>query len=397
MVRAHISTLTIQISRDPRASTIPTVTKTIGILTAGGDSPGLNAAIRAIGKAAQRAHGMRVVGFKDGFKGLMQNRFVNLDEDSLSGILTRGGTVLGTSRAKVDKMEIGDGQVMDGREVMREIIEQHEMDALVCLGGDGTMRNALKLEEVGIPVLAVPKTIDNDVMGTDVTFGFDTAMGIATDAIDRLHSTAHSHHRIIVVEIMGHAVGWLALGAGLAGGADVILIPEIPHDVQAVASSIVARKEAGSAFSIVAVAEGAYSGESATAENELLGELQEAKGNDRRRLKHSLKSLLADRTQRTEHLATSLAELTGLESRVTILGHVQRGGTPSSADRLLATRLGTACAGYIAEGLHGVMVASRGDDAEPVPIKEIAGVTKYVPVDHPWVLAARHLGISLGD
>jgi len=373
------------------------VTRTIGILTAGGDSPGLNAAIRAIGKAAQRAYGMEVIGFKDGFQGLMLNRYLRLDSDDLSGILTRGGTVLGTSRARVDKMELADGTTMDGRSVMSEIVEQHNMEALVCLGGDGTMRNALRLDEVGIPVLGVPKTIDNDVTGTDVTFGFDTAMGIATDAIDRLHSTAHSHHRIMVVETMGHDVGWLALGAGLAGGADVILIPEIPHDVEAVASSIQLRKEAGSAFSIVAVAEGAYSRGQASAEAAITEELEAAIGNDRRRLKNTLKELQGHRSKRTEQLASSLEALTGLESRVTILGHVQRGGTPSAADRLLATRLGTACADYIAEGLRGVMVAARGETTEPVPLKEVAGITKSVPLDHPWLSSARSLGIALGD
>lgn len=371
--------------------------RSIGILTAGGDSPGLNAAIRAVGKAAQRAYGMHVIGFKDGFKGLMQNSFVRLDSDSLSGILTRGGTVLGTSRAKVDRMEMGDGRKMDMRPLMREVADQHELEALVVLGGDGTMRNALKLEDVGIKVLALPKTIDNDVTGTDVTFGFDTAMGIATEAIDRLHSTAHSHHRIIVTEIMGHEVGWLALGAGLAGGADVILIPEIPYDIEAVASSISARKAAGSAFSIVAVAEGACSKEDTLSRVSMVEELESAEGDDKKRLKEQLNDFAAGKTRRTEGLAAALEQATGLEARVTILGHVQRGGTPSPTDRLLATRLGTATATYIAEGIHGVMVAARGESTEPVPLKEIAGITKVVPPDHPWVSSARHLGIAMGD
>lgn len=370
---------------------------TIGILTAGGDSPGLNAAIRAVGKAAQRAHGMHVIGFKDGFLGLMQNRFVRLDTDSLSGILTKGGTVLGTSRVKVHKMDMGDGKRMDMRPLMREIVDRHELDALVCLGGDGTMRNALKLEDVGIRVLALPKTIDNDVAGTDVTFGFDTAMGIATEAVDRLHSTAHSHHRIMVTEVMGHDVGWLALGAGLAGGADVVLIPEIPYDVETIASAISTRKAAGSAFSIVAVAEGALSKEDAETRDRLLAELETASGEDKRRLREELAASTGGKGQRTERLAQVLEEMTGLESRVTILGHVQRGGTPSPADRLLATRLGTACADYIAEGIHGVMVAARGETTEAVPLKEIAGVTKSVPLDYPWVRSARHLGLCLGD
>jgi 6-phosphofructokinase 1 len=369
--------------------------RSIGILTAGGDSPGLNAAIRAVGKAAQRAYGMHVIGFKDGFLGLMQNRFVRFDSDSLSGILTKGGTVLGTSRAKVDKMEMGDGKRMDMRSLMRDVVDQHDLEALVVLGGDGTVRNALKLEDVGINVLALPKTIDNDVTGTDVTFGFDTAMGIATEAIDRLHSTAHSHHRIILAEVMGHEVGWLALGAGLAGGADVILIPEIPYDIEAVASSIQTRKAAGSAFSIVAVAEGAYSKEDTLARNAIRADLETAEGEDRRELKQQVAAL--EKSARTEKLALALEQATGLESRVTILGHVQRGGTPSPADRLLATRLGTAAASYIAEGIHSVLVAARGQSTEPVPLKEIAGITKFVPLDHPWVDSARSLGIVLGD
>jgi len=371
------------------------VARSIGILTAGGDSPGLNAAIRAVGKAAQRAYGMHVIGFRDGFLGLMQNRFVRFDSDSLSGILTKGGTVLGTSRAKVDKMQMGDGKKMDMRSLMRDVVDQHDLEALVVLGGDGTMRNALKLEDVGIKMLALPKTIDNDVTGTDVTFGFDTAMGIATDAIDRLHSTAHSHHRIILAEIMGHEVGWLALGAGLAGGADVILIPEIPYDIEAVAASIQARKAAGSAFSIVAVAEGAYSRDDAKTRASIFADLENAEGDTRRELKERLAAL--EKGARTEKLAVALEQATGLESRVTILGHVQRGGTPSPADRLLATRLGTAAASYIADGVHGVLVAARGQSAEAVPLKEIAGITKFVPLDHPWVGSARSLGIVLGD
>ncbi len=369
--------------------------RSIGILTAGGDSPGLNAAIRAVGKAAQRAYGMHVIGFYDGFLGLMQNRFVRLDSDSLSGILTRGGTVLGTSRSKVDKMEMGEGRKMDMRAMMRDVVDQHDLEALVVLGGDGTMRNALKLEDVGIKILALPKTIDNDVTGTDVTFGFDTAMGIATEAIDRLHSTAHSHHRIILAEVMGHDVGWLALGAGLAGGADVILIPEIPYDIEAVATSIQARKAAGSAFSIIAVAEGAYSREDARSRNALRSQLDDAEGEQKASLKDRLAVL--EKSPRTEQLATAPEEATGLESRVTILGHVQRGGTPSPADRLLATRLGTATASYIADGVHSVLVAARGQSTEAVPLKEIAGVTKFVPEDHPWIDSARSLGIVLGD
>ena len=371
--------------------------RTIGILTAGGDSPGLNAAIRAVGKAAQRAYGMEVLGFKDGFLGLMQDRYEHLDSGDLSGILTRGGTVLGTSRVKVHKIETGERRRYDGRQMMREVVERHRLEALVCLGGDGTARNALKLAEAGIPVLTLPKTIDNDVSGTDVTFGFDTAMYIATEAIDRLHSTAHSHHRIIVVEVMGHGVGWLALGAGLAGGADVILIPEIPYDVEAVATAISTRRTAGSSFSIVTVAEGAISRGDSEARESMEQEMSDVDKFRRRAIKERLRAFEGARAGGTAQLATTLAALTGLESRITILGHVQRGGTPTPADRLLATRLGTACADYIDQGLHGVMVAARGEGTEAVPLEDVAGKTKTVPMDHPWLATARHLGIALGD
>lgn len=371
--------------------------KKIGILTAGGDSPGLNAAIRAVGKAAQRAHGMKVIGFYDGFVGLMENRYVELGTDELSGILTRGGTVLGTSRADCTKMILSDGSVVDGRDEMKRVFEKHQLDALVCLGGDGTARNAIKLEKVGIPVLTLPKTIDNDVAGTDVTFGFDTAVTIAAEAIDRLHSTAHSHHRIMVVELMGHTVGWLALAAGLASGADVILIPEIPHDVEVVANSIIARKEAGSSFSIVAVAEGAISREHAAERKKLVDRRANSQGAERKRLKRAIRQFDHDNVGGTSDLAAQLSELTGLESRLTILGHIQRGGTPTAADRLLATRLGTACVGYIEEGIHGVMIAARGQETEPVPLKTAAGSIRSVPIDHSWVRSARALGISLGD
>ncbi len=232
------------------------MSKQIGILTAGGDSPGLNAAIRGLGKAAIRTHGMSVIGFRDGFRGLMQNRFIRLEGSELSGILTRGGTLLGTSRDKPHKMDVG-GKVLDMTDLMLENIEPHQLDALVCLGGGGTAKNAMRLAEKGVPVLTLPKTIDNDLAHTDTTLGFDTAMGIATEAIDRLHSTAHSHHRIVVVEVMGHNTGWIALGAGLAGGGDVILIPEIPYRTEAIADAVLERRASGSSFSIIVISEGA--------------------------------------------------------------------------------------------------------------------------------------------
>jgi len=227
--------------------------KRIGILTAGGDSPGLNAAIRGVGKAALGFYDMDIVAFRDGFRGLALDYRLKLDKQALAGILTVGGTILGTSRDKPHRVEI-DGRTRDMTEVILKNYERHRMDALVCLGGNGTQKNALRLAQSGLRVLTLPKTIDNDVVMTDATFGFDTALGIATEAIDRLHSTAHSHHRIVVAEIMGHRAGWLALGAGIAGGADVILIPELPYDVSSIAQAIRQRSKAGTNFSIVAVA-----------------------------------------------------------------------------------------------------------------------------------------------
>ncbi|MBT8208268.1 MAG: 6-phosphofructokinase [Acidimicrobiia bacterium] len=372
------------------------MSKHIGILTSGGDTPGLNAAIRGIGKAAIRKYDMSVIGFRDGFKGLMQNRHVRLDGEALSGILTHGGTILGTSREKPHRMAVG-GKKMDMTQVIKDNIEAHHLDALVCLGGGGTQKNALKLMEAGISVITLPKTIDRDVWGTDITFGFDTALNIATEAIDRLHSTAHSHHRIIVVEIMGHKAGWLTLGAGLAGGADVILIPEIPYDAELIAETIKARRSGGSNFSIVAVAEGAMSAKEydELADLEARREAAES-GDERSALKAKLAKFESAQKGSTARLAATLEELTGLEARVTILGHVQRGGTPSPADRLLATRLGTKTADLVADGVSGVMVAIRQDEVVPVPLEEVAGKRSVVPLDHPWIESARSLGVGLG-
>jgi phosphofructokinase-like protein len=373
------------------------MTQYIGILTAGGDSPGLNAAIRGVGKAALGHYGMEVIGFRDGFRGLAENRSLRLTSDTLAGILTVGGTILGTSRDKPHRMLVG-GKHQDMTDALVENYQSNHLDAIVCLGGGGTQKNALRLQQRGLNVITLPKTIDNDVFGTDVTFGFDTALGIATQAIDRLHSTAHSHHRIIVVEIMGHRVGWLALGAGIAGGADVILIPEIPYDVEQVAQAIRRRLRSGRQFSIVAVAEGALSVQEAAAVEAVKERKADAgdKGS-RKRAKAELGAFADNRSNHTLVLARQLEELTGLESRVTILGHLQRGGTPSAADRLLATRLGSACADLIHEQQFGVMVAVRGEGAEALPLEQVAGRRKLIPADHPWIMTARHVGTSLGD
>ncbi len=370
------------------------MTQRIGILTSGGDSPGLNTAIRGVGKACISHYGMRLIGFRDGFRGLAENRTMVLESNQLSGILTLGGTILGTSRDKPHKMPM-DGKVQDMTETIVANYKANKLDCLVCLGGGGTQKNALRLKRAGLNVVTLPKTIDNDVALTDITFGFDTALGIATDAIDRLHSTAHSHHRIIVVEIMGHRAGWLALGAGIAGGADVILIPEIPYDVELVAAAIRERSRTGKNFSIVAVAEGAVSKQEFLARQAALVKKKGRGDKAAAELPREEPEIVyADRTL---VLAKELERLTGLEARVTILGHLQRGGTPSAADRLLATRLGTAAADLIHHGHYGVMVAARGEGTEPVPLEQVAGQAKTVPPDHAWVASARGVVTNLGD
>jgi ATP-dependent phosphofructokinase / diphosphate-dependent phosphofructokinase len=369
------------------------MSKMIGILTSGGDSPGLNAAIRGIGKTLLGRYGMKVLGFRDGFRGMMENRTQLLDSDTLSGIITLGGTILGTSRDKPYAMPVA-GRLTDMTEVIVDNYRKHHLEALVCLGGGGTQKNAFHLMKQGLNVITLPKTIDNDVVLTDVSFGYDTALGIATEAIDRLHSTAHSHHRILVLELMGNKAGWLALGAGIAGGADVILIPEIPYDVKKVAAAILRRSHNGQGFSIVAMAEGAVSRE-ADSEPDGAGK---NKGSRKKAPKQSIpEGADGCKPGHSLQLARQLEELTGLESRLTILGYLQRGGTPSAGDRLLATRLGTACADLINKGVFGVMVAARGDGVKPVPLKDVVGKRKTVPLDHGWIESARSVHTCFGD
>ena len=315
--------------------------KKVGILTAGGDCPGLNAAIRGFGKAAIRQHDMELIGIQDGFLGLAGNRTISLDPRALSGILTVGGTILGTSRDKVNHMII-DGEERDMVPTIVENYEKLGLDALVTLGGGGTAKNAYKLAKAGLNVLHLPKTIDNDIVGTDDSFGFSTALEIATEAIDRLHSTAHSHHRIILAEIMGHRAGWLALGSGIAGGADVILLPEVPYKLDSIVQAVENRQKQGLNFSVIAVAEGArdeadsaaMAGAQALVDASKTSETKAAAKKAKKDLEHSMRD-------NTLKLATQLEEATGLESRVSILGYVQRGGIPCAHDRLLATRLGT--------------------------------------------------------
>lgn len=359
----------------------------VGVLTAGGDCPGLNAVIRAVTKTLV-PHGVKVYGFREGFTGLVHKRFVRLDDETTSGLLTVGGTILRTSRDKPHKMPTDDDGFEDLTSRAIEHYNELELDALICVGGGGTHKNALRLMEAGdLNIVTVPKTIDNDVWGTDICVGFDTAMGIATEAIDRLHTTAWSHHRVMVVDIMGHNAGWLALGAGIAGGADVILIPEIPYDIDTVAESLAVRMDRGKTFSIVAVAEGAWS----------LDEAKEKKGQAGKESKKSAKKKEHSKEPVSAILAEHLEDATGLETRVTSLGHVQRGGIPTPTDRLIATKYGTYAAGLVLDGQHGHMVAKRGQEYVPVPIEKVAGRRRHVPLDHAWVESARLVGTCLGD
>jgi 6-phosphofructokinase 1 len=367
--------------------------KRIGVLTAGSDSPGLNAAIRAIGKAAG-SFGMEVIGFQDGFQGLLEDRTT---QPALSGILTTGGTILGTSREMLHNSGPLDKQ-KERAEAAAATYHRHDLDGLVCIGGREAQESALLLARMGLNIITLPKDINNDVAMTDSTIGFDTAMGTATDAIDRLHSTAHSHHRIILVEIMGRHTGWLALGSGVAGGADVIIIPEIPYDVQRVAGAILDRNRSGRRFSIVAVAEGGISRDTVEFfERSKYANSISREGDERSQIDLRLKEIESRLTGNTIYLANRLEKFTGLETRITILGHLLRGGAPSSADRVLATNLGTACMRQMNEGKSGVMVGLRDASIVCVPLDQVIEKHKPVPLDHPWIESARRVGTCLGD
>lgn len=370
--------------------------KTIGILTAGGDCPGLNAIIRAVGKSLDSS-GHRLLGFKDGFEGIAFDRAMPLAEDDFSGLLTIGGTILHTSRNKPHKMPVGK-QVLDMTEAIVDNYHKHQLACLVCIGGGGTQKNAMRLKNLGLNIITLPKTIDNDLSGTDISIGFNTASDTVTRAIDNLHSTASSHKRIILVEVMGHRVGWLTLAGGIAGGGDVILIPEIPYEPEKVAETINYRSRRGKLFSIVPVAEGAYPREAQAAFAAATAKKDSADGKkEKDEAKQELLKLHEKYTHRTLELARQLEQMTGLETRVTILGHLQRGGTPTPYDRLLATRLGTACVDCILQEQYGVMVAVRGEKLVPVPLDDVAGRLKTVPTDHSWIRSARETGITFGD
>jgi 6-phosphofructokinase 1 len=357
----------------------------VGILTGGGDCPGLNAVIRIVVKAAQREHGARTIGFMDGFAGLVENRHRVLTPGDVSGLASVGGTILGTS----NKANPFSHPILRGGETVREDLSDWaitnfrnlELDALVVVGGDGTQSIANRLHLKGLPVVGVPKTIDNDLAGTDRTFGFNSAVQRVTEALDNIHTTAMSHHRVMVVEVMGRYAGWIALAGGVAGGGDVILIPEIPYKLEKVAEVIEKRADWGRRFTIVVIAEGA-----------------KPKGGEM-----TISRTVDDSPDPVRLggcgvvLANQIEDLTGVESRAVILGHLQRGGSPTAFDRNLATRYGHAALRYAAEGKFGHMVALRGTEMLPVPLSEAVDHLRLVPSDHPLVQAARAGGVSFGD
>jgi len=337
--------------------------KKIAILSAGGDCPGINATIRGIGKTAIVEYGMEVVGIANGFTGLLEKDIIPLNEQLLSGILTLGGTILGTSRMKPFKQQEGD-IVSDKPQLIKQNYKELGLDALVCIGGNGTQETANLLAREGLNVVGVPKTIDNDVWGTDVTFGFETALFIATEAIDRLHTTANSHKRVMVIEIMGHHAGWLTLYSGVAGGGDVILIPELEYDMEKVANCLMERNKKKKPYSIVVVAEGIKAGKKKNA---------------------------------GAHIAKKIRKMTSLETRETVLGYVQRGGSPTPGDRILATRYGAYAAKMIHEENFGTMVAIRGNQIVAVPLEEVGGRLRLVEPENQLVEKARHMGVCFGQ
>ncbi len=355
----------------------------IGLVTSGGDCQGLNAAIRGVGKALfQYVDNIEIYGMHDGYRGLIENDYSFMEPTDFSGIIATGGTILGTSRqpyipgkAIVDK---------DGQDVMPAMLDTYNrlnLDCLVVLGGNGTQKSAKLLSDAGMNIITLPKTIDNDIYGTDETFGFQSAADIATNVIDYIHTTALAHSRIFLVEVMGRDAGWLTLFSGIAGGADVILIPEIPYDIEKVAETIERRKKKGRTFSIVAVAEGAIS-----RDDKILSEEER-----RRRKEQNPYSTISYR------IAAELEELTEQEARVTVPGHYQRGGPACPYDRVLATRFGTAAARLIMERKYGYMVGIQAGQIVNVPLEDAASRTKFLPTDHPLIQTARDAGTGFGD
>ncbi|MDR2097094.1 MAG: 6-phosphofructokinase [Spirochaetaceae bacterium] len=359
------------------------VTKTFGILTAGGDCPGLNAAIRGVCRPAYDRYGMRIIGIANGYRGLLENDARLLEPKDFWGILTRGGTILGASREKPFKSRLKDSDNnLEGYKVeaIKENYRAMGLDCLVVLGGNGTNTTGWRLSQEGLNVVGLPKTIDNDIVGTDRSFGFSSALAIATEAIDRLHSTAQSHSRVMVIELMGHKTGWLALYAGVAGGGDIILIPELPYDVKMITRHLEERARDGKSFSIVVVAEGALSKQEA---------LMDKKERKRRRQEEGSSSI-------AYRVAREIERETGMETRATVLGYTQRGGIPSASDRVLATSLGTAAAELLARGDYGRMVCLDGNRVGSVNLDVPAEKIKTVPQNHFMIDTAVAVGTCMG-
>ena len=359
--------------------------KRIGILTGGGDCPGINAVIRAVVKKAINEKGMEVIGIEDGYHGIVNNRYRPLRYDDVSGILTLGGTILGTSKtANPYRYAIRKGNQLEFKDLSKEAIKNLknlDIDSLVCIGGDGTLGIAFRLFKDDIPVVGLPKTIDNDLRGTDITFGFNSAVSIATEGIDRIHTTAESLHRIMIVEVMGHRTGWIALYSGVAGGGDIILIPEIPYDIQAIVEKVKERNKKGKRFSIVVIAEGAKS-----------------KGGDmviQRIVKESSDPIRLGGIGFV--LGEQIEKMTGLETRTVVMGHLLRGGSPTPFDRILATGLGAKAVDMIEDKKFGYMAGVKGNFLVTVPLKKIAKGPKLVPLNHPMIKAARSLGTCFGE
>ena len=354
----------------------------IGILTAGGDCPGLNAAIRGVAKAAYEMFDeTEIVGFHDGYRGLIDGDLSEMKRSQFSGILTLGGTILGTSRTPFRNMRVIEEDNVDKVKAMKETYEKLKLDCLVTLGGNGTHKTANLLSQEGLNIIGLPKTIDNDIYGTDFTFGFHSAVDIATDVIDRIHSTAASHGRCMVIEIMGNKAGWLTLYSGLAGGADVVVLPEIPYDIEKIAEAVEKRARSKKAFSIIAVAEGAM-------------DRKEAKMKRKEREAYRAETGFSNIATR---MSRELSALVGVEARAVIPGHMQRGGSPSAYDRVLSTQFGVHAAELIRDKTYGYTVALQGNQVIHNKLSEIAGIPKPVPPDHQMVDLARHMGITFGD
>lgn len=356
--------------------------KRIGMLTSGGDCQALNAAMRGVAKTILNGTSdVEIFGFLDGYKGLIYGDFKQLQKSDFSGILTKGGTILGSSRMPFKQMREPDANGLDKVEAMKQNYYKLKLDCLVILGGNGTHKTANLLKQEGLNIVTLPKTIDNDLWGTDMTFGFQSAVNIATDCIDNIHTTAASHGRVFIVEVMGHKVGWLTLNAGIAGGADVILIPEIPYDIDKVVDGIKRRSKENSRFTILAVAEGAISKEDAALSKK---ELKEKMKN------YSYPSV-------SYEIADRIREKSGQEVRVTVPGHTQRGGSPCAYDRVFATRLGSEAGQMILQGEYGYMVGYKNREIVKVPLEEVAGKLKMVSPDSAIVKEAKMIGISFGD